>query len=440
MTDWEWFALSYDSDTSTLTGMTLRNDRDTEVISWKASRYFTPAYEATIKFHGRNTSGSTPWQASYAFLGLWTNTITRSDLHWLSQNLHSLRRHPPKLNQYGYTLKPPTAVLEASSGEAVLSAGAYGSKTTVYLSQGDGVTQPIELRQRSPVTAQRTSLTGEMLNEHAAECDTNNWTIANHTYITAVTAPSTNFVYSEVAPASLTMNSFQTTVGASTAGNRVYDVSITLTAAAILTSASGPLPTVTVYLGGTQIGTIAHGASTFTATARSGAASTIYLLISTSTPGGVNATNEIGFDRVSVKPWASGDLMHSHTYAAASLVPSTTAAPYFEFSAAGSYPDADDKTNVVALASSTVATTPDLIGAFAATSAGAWRLTGKVYATTNAQAITELMFVDAAGTQLLQATNTLASFRWDTAGYIYFGAHADDDDDVHATSSVEFKP
>jgi len=440
-TGWQWHALVHDADHGTMTYLQLQDESGVTEWSWKGGSYFTPSTNVPLNFNYSSSASTAPWQTCYTFFGVWTNTIDRTDLKWLASNLSLLRAGAPKTSTFAHVLKPATAAVQAGSGEAVLSAGAYGSKTTLYVSQDGGVTQPIELRQRSSITTSRGSLAGEMMNSSAIAGCESGWTLSN--------PAATNWILGGTSYAYLNngdgnggvaiTNTMQAPIrGGDTAWNRVYDVTVTLASACTITNNA----TIEVSLGGNVIGQIETTTSSFSATALCGSATNLIFTIRSPT---TNSQVLIEFDTVSVVPWASGDLMHSHSYSAASLVPSASAAPYFEFSASGSNAaTADVKTNILALATTTVTDVPEIIGQIVTgDNGGNWVVRGKVFATASDDYALELTYIDpTTTTNIVTATTDLTRWAWANAGYIYFGAR-DDSADSGVTikaSSVEIKP
>lgn len=296
----------------------------------------------------------------------------------------------------------------------------------------DGKSGPVDFGWRSPNTTARSSMTGERLAAVISGCESG-WTLSD---ATDFTLGGTSYAYTNVSPGSLETVTMQALAGTRPYG--VYAVTITLADACVITNSS----TVEVSLGGNVIGQIETTTSSFSvAAARSGSSTNLVLTFSTPASG----ETRIEFDTISVVPWESGDLMQSHSYAAASLVPSATAAPYFEFSASGSNAaTADVKTNVLALATTTVTDAPEIIGqVVTGDNGGNWVVRGKVFAMASDDYALELTYIDpTTTTNIVTATTDLARWAWANAGYIYFGAR-DDSADSGVTinaSSVEIKP
>lgn len=308
-----------------------------------------------------------------------------------------------------------------------------GGNAAPWVLTEDSRRGPVAFGDRSSVTTSLASFAGEMLTNVVSTCN-EGWTLSD---AGDFTLSGTSYSYTNVSPGALETVTMQTSLRSKLVANRVYDIAITLAGACVITNGS----TIEVSLGGTVIGQLATTTSSFTATARCGSSTNLVLTFSTPAAGETRIT----FDTISVVPWATGDLMHSHTYTAASLAPSASAAPYFEFSASGrNAGNGNAKNKVVALAGSSATATPIVL--FTATTsdnAGDWVLRGKVYATGASTAAAEFFYSDPAGVvQDSYPITTVTGWAWDSDGYLYIGANADtaDSDVTVVTSSVEIKP
>lgn len=314
---------------------------------------------------------------------------------------------------------------------------AAAGSARLWTTTEDGKSGMIDIKNgqgwRSMVTTSLASFAGEMLTNVVSTCN-GGWTLSD---ASDFTLSGTSYSYTNVSPGALETVTMKTSLRSTLVANRVYDIAITLAGACVITNGS----TIEVSLGGTVIGQLATTTSSFTATARCGSSTNLVLTFSTPAAGDTRIT----FDTISVVPWATGDLMHSHTYTAASLAPSASAAPCFEFSASGrNAGNGNAKNKVVALAGSSATATPIVL--FTATTsdnAGDWVLRGKVYATGASTAAAEFFYSDPAGVvQDSYPITTVTGWDWASDGYLYIGANADtaDSDVTVVTSSVEIKP
>lgn len=210
----------------------------------------------------------------------------------------------------------------------------------------------------------------------------------------------------------------------------------------VVTTPTATIPAgkqVAVLLGGTQIGVLDAAASTTFTAARSEATDQ---KVKFSYTGNTVGDLDVVIDTVSITPWATADILHEHSYAAAALVPSTTAGPVMAIAASGTHAaNANAKAVVVLLAASTGA--PEVVQNIDTTAAGAWTLTGQLHSLANQRATWQFIYNDAVGPQMFSSYNqTLTAFGFDSAGYVLFGANSDvaDADTTINNSSIEIKP
>lgn len=321
-----------------------------------------------------------------------------------------------------------TPVYVASPPEATILT--YKSLTNLF------VLKTLETKRRSAVTTSTASFAGEMLSAEASACSPSGWVYSDFTNFTT---NGTTIAYTNAATA--VTNTMQASLRSTLAANHVYDVTITLSDACVITNSA----TISVALGGNVIGQIKTTTSSFRTTARCGNSTNLVLTLAAPTAGEIR----IEFATISIVPWATADLVHSHTYTAGTLVHSASDAPYFELTASGSNAaNGNAKNKIVALAGSSVTSslTATPVAIFTATTsdnAGDWVLRGKVYATGAGTAAAEFFYSDPAGTVVdSYPITTVTGWTWTSSGYIYIGANADtaDSDVTVRTSSVEFKP
>lgn len=168
--------------------------------------------------------------------------------------------------------------------------------------------------------------------------------------------------------------------------------------------------------------------------------------------GTKNAGNlDVTLDAITVYVHADGDWLHRMAYNSSALTASTSAGPYVEVSASGTFAaNGNTKVVTIGLSDQTASTVPVAIWSGTTTAnAKDWILTGRLSASSPTAGNSKLAFrgkLEANGETVVIDTSynadTVGSFAWNAAGYIFIGANADgaDSDVTVNESSIELKP
>jgi len=301
---------------------------------------------------------------------------------------------------------------------------------------GSSVTTSINAIATNTVLLDPTSDTGRFATNTAWATSGTGWTLPGTNAMISATAASTtaSLVSPQITPL-LTYASF-------------YTVTIKSAGSWILTNA-----TLELQIGGVVAHTWTETnapSGTETITARSGTSRNLALvgrIAAGESAGEISGT----FESIGLAMWEQGHLIHKHTYTGGTLVKSSDAAPYVEFSAAGTHAaNANGKSKIIALTSTTASDTPMILATIPTSdNAGSWRLSGTVYATGtgtdyNNYAL-ELFYSDPSTNYTLCVPDAdmgaTSDFLWTGDGYFWIGGQATAASDIVVkTSKVKWNP
>lgn len=301
---------------------------------------------------------------------------------------------------------------------------------------GSSVTTSINAIATNTVLLDPTSDTGRFATNTAWATSGTGWTLPGTNARISATAASTtaSLVSPQITPL-LTYPSFYTvtikSAGSWTLTNATLELQIGGVVAHTWTETNAPSGTETI-------------------TARSGTSRNLALV------GRIAAGESAGeisgaFESIGLAMWEQGHLIHKHTYTGGTLVKSSDAAPYVEFSAAGTHAaNANGKSKIIALTSTTASDTPMILATIPTSdNAGSWRLSGTVYATGtgtdyNNYAL-ELFYSDPSTNYTLCVPDAdmgaTSDFLWTRDGYFWIGGQATAASDIVVkTSKVKWNP